>query len=136
MYALVSKSLMTFAWYYSELGKTTGTRKIYQSLSNWVAQWNNDFVEPFRDTLYRRRTIVNWKSAFYFVIVFQTNTQKDGTLMPTTLPVLVVYACLLSVWTKAMKEQIKIEYIKKYLSKDLSINYLTWKLVCICCIYV
>jgi hypothetical protein len=38
---------------YSELAKIAGTGKVYQFLSNRVAQWNNDFVEPFRDTLFR-----------------------------------------------------------------------------------
>src|SRR5919198_5079107 len=38
---------------YSELAKITGLGKIYQLLSNRIAQWNNDFVEPLRDTLYR-----------------------------------------------------------------------------------
>jgi hypothetical protein len=26
---------------------------MYQLLTNRIAQWNNDFVEPLRDTLYR-----------------------------------------------------------------------------------
>jgi hypothetical protein len=38
---------------YSELAKTTGLGKIYQHLSNRFSTWNNDFVEPIRDTLYR-----------------------------------------------------------------------------------
>ncbi|MFL6426043.1 MAG: hypothetical protein ACJ71R_20985, partial [Nitrososphaeraceae archaeon] len=27
--------------------------KMYQGISNRTAEWNNDFVEPIRDTLYR-----------------------------------------------------------------------------------
>ena len=38
---------------YSELSKVTGLGKIYQYLSNKYSAWNNDFVEPIRDTLYR-----------------------------------------------------------------------------------
>ncbi len=38
---------------YSELAKSTGLGKIYQHLSNRSSVWNNDFVEPIRDTLYR-----------------------------------------------------------------------------------
>ena len=38
---------------YSELAKITGLGKIYQYLSNIFSRWNNDFIEPIRDTLYR-----------------------------------------------------------------------------------
>jgi polyhydroxyalkanoate synthase len=38
---------------YSELVKITGLGKIYQYLSNKSSAWNNNFVEPVRDTLYR-----------------------------------------------------------------------------------
>jgi polyhydroxyalkanoate synthase subunit PhaC len=38
---------------YSELAKITGLGKMYQRISNRMAEWNNDFVEPIRDTLYR-----------------------------------------------------------------------------------
>src|SRR5919199_3384534 len=38
---------------YSELAEITGTGKMYQYLSNKLSAWNNDLVEPIRDTLYR-----------------------------------------------------------------------------------
>jgi polyhydroxyalkanoate synthase subunit PhaC len=38
---------------YSELAKVTGIGKAYQRLSNKLSAWDNDFVEPIRDTLYR-----------------------------------------------------------------------------------
>jgi polyhydroxyalkanoate synthase subunit PhaC len=38
---------------YSELVKIMGLGKVYQLLSNKLSAWNNDFVEPIRDTLYR-----------------------------------------------------------------------------------
>ena len=38
---------------YSELAEITGTGQIYQHLSNRLSAWNNDLVEPIRDTLYR-----------------------------------------------------------------------------------
>ena len=37
---------------YSELAKVTGIGKAYQRLSNKLSAWDNDFVEPIRDTLY------------------------------------------------------------------------------------
>ena len=38
---------------YSELAKITGLGKIYQRLSNRFSVWNNNFIEPIRDTFYR-----------------------------------------------------------------------------------
>jgi hypothetical protein len=38
---------------YSELAKITGLGKMYQGISNRTAEWNNDFIEPIRDTLNR-----------------------------------------------------------------------------------
>jgi polyhydroxyalkanoate synthase subunit PhaC len=38
---------------YSELAKITGLGKMYRHLSNTLSVWNNDFIEPIRDTLYR-----------------------------------------------------------------------------------
>jgi polyhydroxyalkanoate synthase subunit PhaC len=38
---------------YSDLAEITGTGKMYQHLSNRLSEWNNDFLEPIRDTLYR-----------------------------------------------------------------------------------
>jgi polyhydroxyalkanoate synthase subunit PhaC len=38
---------------YSELAKITGLGKMYRHLSNTLSVWNNDFIEPMRDTLYR-----------------------------------------------------------------------------------
>jgi polyhydroxyalkanoate synthase len=38
---------------YSELVKIMGLGKVYQLLSNKLSAWNNDFVEPIRDTFYR-----------------------------------------------------------------------------------
>jgi polyhydroxyalkanoate synthase subunit PhaC len=37
----------------SELAKIMGLGEVYQRLSNKLSAWNNDFVEPIRDTLYR-----------------------------------------------------------------------------------
>jgi class III poly(R)-hydroxyalkanoic acid synthase PhaC subunit len=38
---------------YSELAEIAGTGKMYQHLSNRLSVWNNDFIEPIRDTLFR-----------------------------------------------------------------------------------
>src|SRR5439155_11907258 len=38
---------------YSKLAEATGFGKTYQHLSNLWSVWDNDFVEPLRDTLWR-----------------------------------------------------------------------------------
>ena len=35
---------------YSKLAKITGLGEMYQNLSNRLSMWNNQFIEPFRDT--------------------------------------------------------------------------------------
>jgi hypothetical protein len=72
---------------YSELAKITRVGKIYQLLSNRIAQWNNDFVEPFRDTLYRTPSQkiceLEKYSLFHYdrPAISHTGFQKDGTQM-------------------------------------------------------
>jgi class III poly(R)-hydroxyalkanoic acid synthase PhaC subunit len=38
---------------YSELARVTGLGKMYKQLSNKSSVWNNDFIEPIRDSLFR-----------------------------------------------------------------------------------
>ena len=38
---------------YSKLAKIMGLGEMYQGLSNRSSMWNNQFIEPIRDTLYR-----------------------------------------------------------------------------------
>ena len=84
---------------YSELAKITGIGKMYQLLSNRIAQWNNDFVEPFRDILYRTPSQkiceLDKYSLFRYngLATSRTGTQQVNTqITRTPSPVLVVYA--------------------------------------------
>jgi len=38
---------------YSALAKSTGFGQLYQESSVWWANWNNNFIEPVRDTFWR-----------------------------------------------------------------------------------
>jgi hypothetical protein len=38
---------------YSALVKSTGFGQVYQGSSIWWANWNNNFIEPIRDTFWR-----------------------------------------------------------------------------------
>jgi class III poly(R)-hydroxyalkanoic acid synthase PhaC subunit len=81
---------------YSKLTKTTGVGKVYQLLSNKIAQWNNDFVEPFRDTLYRTPSQkiceIEKYSLFHYNRPLTSQTAIQNTQMARVCPVLVVYA--------------------------------------------
>lgn len=46
-------SLTEFIEAYSNLAKITGAGLLYQHMSNLIAYWNNTFIEPIRDRLYR-----------------------------------------------------------------------------------
>jgi polyhydroxyalkanoate synthase subunit PhaC len=83
---------------YSELVKITGVGEMHQLLSNRMAQWNNDFVEPFRDTLYRTPSHKVCELEQYSLFRYDkpttshSGTQKDSKHITMTPPVLVVYA--------------------------------------------
>jgi polyhydroxyalkanoate synthase subunit PhaC len=72
---------------YSELAKITGTGKIYQHLSNSLSAWNNDFIEPLRDTLYRTPSKKICELEKYSLFRYDRPTisaTKKSTTIPTT----------------------------------------------------
>lgn len=87
---------------YSELAKITGLGKTYQYLSKASSAWNNDFVEPIRDTLYRTPSQkiceLEKYSLFHYDRPTTLTTEKEGYLLKSQSqekalhPVLVVYA--------------------------------------------
>jgi polyhydroxyalkanoate synthase subunit PhaC len=68
---------------YSALAEITGTGKMHQLLSNRLSEWNNDFLEPIRDTLYRtpstkiaeieKYSLFHYKEPLSSVAVVNTN---------------------------------------------------------------
>src|SRR5919197_1415810 len=83
---------------YSELAKITGLGKIYQYVSNRMAEWNNDFIEPIRDTLYRTPSHKICELEKYTLFRYNrpnscTSTEKDnGIAVTQASPVLIIYA--------------------------------------------
>jgi class III poly(R)-hydroxyalkanoic acid synthase PhaC subunit len=84
---------------YSELAKITGLGKMYQRISNRMAQWNNDFVEPIRDTVYRAPSQKICELEKYSLFRYDrpsnltTNAEKKDSISIThAVPVLVIYA--------------------------------------------
>ncbi|MFL6357942.1 MAG: alpha/beta fold hydrolase, partial [Nitrososphaeraceae archaeon] len=82
---------------YSELAKITGLGKMYQGISNRTAEWNNDFVEPIRDTLYRTPSQKICELEKYSLFRYNrpkssTNAEKASIPITHAPPVLVIYA--------------------------------------------
>ena len=84
---------------YSTLAKTTGFGKTYQHLSNLWSVWENDFVEPLRDTLWRTPShkVSNLEKYSLFRYYDKTregdkDKDKDDDRTQTRTPLLIVYA--------------------------------------------
>lgn len=82
---------------YSQLAKITGLGKIYQHLSNGFSVWNNDFIEPIRDTLYRTPSQKICELEKYSLFRYDRSTattEKGGSPITekNTPPVLIIYA--------------------------------------------
>jgi polyhydroxyalkanoate synthase subunit PhaC len=115
---------------YSELAKITGAGKMYQSLSNRVAQWNNEFVEPFRDTLYRTLSQKICELEKYSLfrynmpLISQTDTQKDGTQAATDPHVLVIYAFINRHYILDLLPEVSV--VRSLLNRGLDIFATDW----------
>jgi len=116
---------------YSELAKITGIGKMYQLLSNRIAQWNNDFVEPLRDTLYRTPSHKVCQIEKYSLFRYDrpttsstTNTQKDGTPITSASPVLVVYAFINRHYILDLLPEVSI--VRSLLNQGLDIFATDW----------
>jgi polyhydroxyalkanoate synthase subunit PhaC len=85
---------------YSELARVTGLGKMYKHLSNKSSAWNNDFIEPLRDTLFRTPSEkiceIEKYSLFHYIrppTSTVTATEKgDSPVSQKNTPVLVIYA--------------------------------------------
>ncbi|MDQ6862607.1 MAG: alpha/beta fold hydrolase [Thermoproteota archaeon] len=81
---------------YSNLAKAAGFGKIYQRLSNLWSVWDNDFVEPLRDTLWRTPSyeVTNLEkySLFRYYYKKAREGDKNNDRKQPTTPLLIVYA--------------------------------------------
>ena len=80
----------------SNLAKATGFGKIYQHLSNLWSVWDNDLVEPLRDTLWRtpsyKVTNLEKYSLFRYYSKKAREGDKNNDRRQPTIPLLIVYA--------------------------------------------
>lgn len=82
---------------YSNLAAITGFGQIYQHMSNYWSVWNNNFVEPLRDTLWRTPSykisnIEKYSLFRYYDGNTREGDENDYKTNPPTKPLLIVYA--------------------------------------------
>src|SRR5690606_11225073 len=75
-------SLSEFIEAYSNLAKVTGAGQLYQHVSNVNAYWNNTFIEPIRDKMYRTPShnihSENKYSLFHYDLPSQVDYDSEG----------------------------------------------------------
>src|ERR687898_271463 len=83
---------------YSELARVSGLGKMYKHLSNKSLAWNNYFIEPIRDTLFRTPSekiceIEKYSLFHYNSLSTDADTEKGNSFVSqNNTPVLVIYA--------------------------------------------
>ena len=81
---------------YSESARVTGLGKMYKHLSNKISLWNNDFIEPIRDTLFRTPSEkiceIEKYSLFHYIGPHNAAAENGNNLNQNNTPVLVIYA--------------------------------------------
>jgi polyhydroxyalkanoate synthase subunit PhaC len=80
---------------YSTLAKSTGFGQAYQNFSIWWANWNNNFIEPVRDTFWRtpshKIAELEKYSLFHYATARPTSTTTTAETF-NNVPLLIVYA--------------------------------------------
>ena len=80
-------SLSEFIEAYSNLAKVTGAGQLYQHMSNASAYWNNTFIEPIRDKMYRTPShkihSENKYSLFHYDLPPQVDYDSEGKVEET-----------------------------------------------------
>ena len=81
---------------YSALAKSTGFGQVYQSSSIWWANWNNNFIEPIRDTFWRtpshKIAELEKYSLFHYASARPTSAAITPAKTSNIVPLLIVYA--------------------------------------------
>ena len=81
---------------YSELARVTGLGNMYKHLSNKISSWNNDFIEPIRDNLFRTSSEkiceIEKYSLFHYIRPHNAAAGNGNNLNQNNTPVLVIYA--------------------------------------------
>jgi polyhydroxyalkanoate synthase len=110
---------------YSELAKITGLGKIYQYLSNIFSLWNNNFIEPIRDTLYRTpsQKLCEIEKYSLFRYVRPASTEKESTIRTKT-PLLMIYAFINRHYILDLLPEVSV--VRNLLNQGLDIFATDW----------
>jgi len=83
------RTLSDFVEVYSELAKVTNFGQVYQNISSLASIWNNTFVEPLRDTLWRTSSEkIDLENKFSLLHYKQIANETCRT------PLLIIYALI------------------------------------------
>jgi class III poly(R)-hydroxyalkanoic acid synthase PhaC subunit len=105
---------------YSKLAQTTGIGQWYQGLSNLTSLWNNFFIEPVRDTIWRTPSHkIHSEGKF---ALFHYDSEVEGT--NSKIPVLIIYAFINRHYILDLLPQVSI--VKSLLAKGLDIFATDW----------
>lgn len=76
------KSLSEFIESYCNLAKVTGAGQLFQQISNSTAFWNNEYLEPIRDIMYRTPShkihSENKYSLFHYYLPYENFKMEGG----------------------------------------------------------
>jgi polyhydroxyalkanoate synthase subunit PhaC len=115
---------------YSQLAKITGLGKMYQHFSNRSSVWNNDFIEPIRDTIGRTPSEkiceIEKYSLFHYKRPFDESTTDKGVSSTSqkNTPLLVIYAFINRPYILDLLPQVSV--IRSLLNQGFDIFATDW----------
>ena len=117
---------------YSEFAKIVGWGQVYSYFSNGSSLWNNKFIEPIRDTLYRTPSEKICEIEKYSLFHYNTPSESDIAVkgdnsikqMAAHTPILVIYAFINRHYILDLLPEVSV--IRSLLSQGLDIFAADW----------
>jgi poly[(R)-3-hydroxyalkanoate] polymerase subunit PhaC len=105
---------------YSKLAQTNGIGQGYQILSNITSVWNNLFIEPIRDTVWRTPSHDVYKEGKFALYHYNPGTERTNSKPP----VLIIYAFINRHYILDLLPEVSI--VKSLLAKGLDVFATDW----------
>ena len=121
---------------YSELAKVTGLGQMYRDYSNGSSIWNNKFIEPIRDTLYRTPSEKICEIEKYSLFHYKRPSPTTSTISAAekvgisinqkaaTTPVLIIYAFINRHYILDLLPEVSV--VRSLLNQGLDIFAADW----------
>jgi class III poly(R)-hydroxyalkanoic acid synthase PhaC subunit len=113
---------------YSELARVTGFGNMYKHLSNEISLWNNNFMEPIRDTLFRTPSEkiceIEKYSLFHYLRSPNAANENGSNFNKSDTPVLVIYAFINRHYILDLLPQVSV--MRNLLNQGLDIFATDW----------